>query len=132
MSKSLLNGKITILINSDRTTISLEDENSRLTVVEIELTPEQLSQALSRLSNTPCKFTFNQSGLIGKIHECKKLEFELQEELQLYNRDDEAVYQIALQQCPDGWVPDKYFRSQDSFFKKDGKQWARCTIRRWV
>ena len=25
-----------------------------------------------------------------------------------------------------------FFGSQNSFFKRDGKQYARCTIRRWV
>lgn len=132
MKETLLDGKINILVNRDKTMITLADVNSNLKVVEIELTPQQLSQALSRLSGTPCKFQFNQSDKIGKMHECKNFEFELPKELQDYHKDYEAIYQAALAQCPDGWEPDKYFRSQDSFFTKNDKQWARCTIRRWV
>lgn len=30
------------------------------------------------------------------------------------------------------WVSDNYFQSQDSFFSKDGKNYARAVIRRWV
>lgn len=132
MNKQLMDGKITLLVNSDETTIEVEDVNSRLSVIKIKLTPEQLSQALSRLSSTPCQFQFNDSGLIGKIHKCKKIEFELPDELQGYSRDDGVLHLFALTKCSDGWVPDKYFGSQDSFFTKDGRRWARCTIRRWV
>jgi hypothetical protein len=30
-----------------------------------------------------------------------------------------------------GWIARTYFGSQNSFFTKNGKQYARCTIERW-
>ena len=50
-----INGKITILINQEYTRIELRDDDASTTFVEIKLTPEQLSMALSRLAFTPCK-----------------------------------------------------------------------------
>ena len=34
--------------------------------------------------------------------------------------------------CPVGWTSDDYFGFQHSFFMKDGEEWARVTVRRWV
>lgn len=43
-----------------------------------------------------------------------------------------AAADIADRVCPDGWIADHYFNSQNSFYYKDGQTWARTTIRRWV
>ena len=42
------------------------------------------------------------------------------------------LQKIAQSHLSDGWIADAYFGSQNSFFKKDGKQYARATIRRWL
>ena len=47
-------------------------------------------------------------------------------------RDKETAKEIIQKVCPEGWKPDMGFNSQDSFFSKDGKEYARTTIRRWV
>jgi hypothetical protein len=46
--------------------------------------------------------------------------------------DKEQAMELAKEHCPYGWTPDLYFNSQDSFFYKDKKRFARTTIRRWV
>lgn len=47
------------------------------------------------------------------------------------NRKEVAIETIKTV-CPDGWTPDLYFGSQNSFFRENGKEYARVTIRRWI
>lgn len=51
----LTNGKISLLVGQDYTTIELYDSVSCSTFVKVVLTNEQLASALSRLAHTPCK-----------------------------------------------------------------------------
>jgi hypothetical protein len=126
-----LDGKITICINRDETRIYIEDKNSGVRFLDVELTPDQLSSALSRLANTPCKIKVRGLNKIGKKHEHKTFEFELPKNLIGYDKKKE-VAEYSNKICPQGWCSDQYFDSQNSFFQRDGKEWARCTIRRWV
>jgi hypothetical protein len=70
---------------------------------------------------------------VGKNMEHKRLEFQMPSGVveTAYTRDEVAAMR-AKDNCPDGWVPDLYFNSQDSYFKEMGKDMAHCTIRRWV
>lgn len=126
----LENAKITILIGSDKTTIELHDTDAGIQFMTIELTPNQLSQALSRISHTPCKMSINGIERIGKVMEMDKIEFECNG-LSRYSNLDEIV-KLGKKNTPDGWICDNYYGSQTSFFTKSGKQHARATIRRWV
>ena len=40
--------------------------------------------------------------------------------------------QVLLDEQGDGWIADGYFHSQNSFFEKDKKKYARDVIRRWI
>jgi len=122
-----INGTISILINSDYTTIEIEDKDANTTFVKVRLTPEQLSMALSRLSYTPCEMEVHKLERVGKRHEHKSHEFEIPNDVK-----NNELHNLALLSCENGWTPDNYFGSQNSFFTKDGKKYARCTIRRWV
>ena len=73
----------------------------------------------------------NNLGRVGMKREHKTLEFRISKDIAYEDRKDMA-YELALENCPEGWVPDKYFSSQGSFFNKDGVEMARTTIRRWV
>jgi len=68
---------------------------------------------------------------IGKKHENKRFEFEIPRDL-ASSRNESELQKLAQSLLKDGWIAERYFSSQDSFFKKDGVQYARCTIRRWV
>lgn len=131
-----MKGKITILINRDSTTIELVDDKSGVGFVEITLTAEQLSSALSRMSMTDCEFITRGLDVIGKQHENKTFEFKIPDTINSNRyRNKSAEKQLsdyADTLLSDGWKADVYFRSQNSFFKKDGENWARCTIRRYV
>ena len=127
-----IEGKISIFIGRDSTTIEIYDTNANIKFCQIELTPEQLSSALSRLSYTECKSVHVMSlDKVGKKHEHKTMEFELPRDVSFKSRHSVANI-VSLNVCPEGWTPDNYFGSQDSFFQKDGKQYARCIIRRYV
>lgn len=128
-----LKGHITLLVERARTSIAIYDDLSGQLICEVELTPEQLSSALSRLSHTPCDVTIYEGAFerLGKTMEVTKLEFEIPEGLSRRENVKELT-DLATLAAPEGWQPDAYFGSQDSFFNKDGKKFARCHIRRWV
>jgi len=126
-----LEGRISVLINRDGTTIEVEDENANARFLKITLTPEQLSAALSRQMAVECEIEVRGLEKIGKKHENKRFEFEIPSDL-ASSRNDLELQKLAQSLLNDGWIAEGYFSSQDSFFKKDGVQYARCTIRRWV
>lgn len=127
-----LEGRISILIGRDYTTIEVEDELSGQTFAKVKLTPEQLSAALSRQACVKCELEVNGTDRIGKKHENKSFTFEIDKDDAGYNHDPKKLQAIAQSKLDDGWIAESYFGSQNSFFAKDGKQYARCTIRRWV
>ena len=126
-----LEGKISILINPDATTIEVEDENANTRFLTITLTPEQLSAALSRQMAIECEIEVKGLEKIGKKHENKSFEFEIPSDL-ASSRNENELQKLAQSLLNDGWIAESYFSSQNSFFKKDGVQYARCTIRRWI
>ena len=127
-----IKGDITMLVNSDSTSIEIRDRSANITFLRIELSPSDLSKMLSRLGHVPCELEINALDKIGKKHENKKFEFEVPEKVDRWRMNHNELEKHANSLLSDGWVSDGYFQSQDSFFSKDDKDWARCTIRRWV
>lgn len=125
------NAKITMLINSEYTEIEISDSDSNTILAKIKLTPEQLSTMLSRQAYVSCECLTGVLTRIGKKHENKYFEFEITR-----SRDiDDLILdcnEALFKQGMDEWVADKYYGSQSSFFSKDGKNYARTVIRRWV
>jgi len=126
-----LKGKITILVGREDTTIEVVDANANTTFLKVILTPEELSMALSRQAYVPCEIEVAGLERVGKKHEHKNFEFEIPKELASSSKEKE-LQSLAQSQLTDGWIAEGYFSSQSSFFKKDYKQFARCTIRRYV
>lgn len=120
---------ITILVNKDVTEIQLHDKLSGITFATIELTSEQFCDALGRLAYTPCKIDVQGTHLLNKEMVVDKLEFPF--ESKSYTNRSELAKIESKKYIPEGWESDGYFNSQDSFFKKDGKDYARVTIRKW-
>jgi hypothetical protein len=125
------NPKITMLINQDYTEIKINDADANTTLASVKLTPAQLSRMLSREGNVECECNTGDLKKIGKKHENKSFEFEITysnstEDLSL--ACNEALFQQGMYE----WESDNYYTSQSSFFSKDGKKYARATIRRWV
>jgi hypothetical protein len=129
-----INGKITILVNREYTTIELIDDDAGITFARVKLTPEQLSAALSRIAYTSCDMELIGLEKIGKKMEYKQFEFELPRKgLSSQNAEElSGIAQKILNESNEGWIAENYFSSQKTFFSRDGKDYARCTIRRWV
>jgi len=129
----LEDARISILIDREKTRIELHDMSASIMFLEITLTAEQLSSALSRLAYTECEIEINGFDKIGKSMELSTLEFELPESIDRYKKDAaDKIKDLAIQNCPVDWKPDLSFNSQNSFFSKDGKQYARTFMRRWI
>lgn len=126
-------GRITILVEHEYTTIRLHDGDSSTTFAEAKLTPEQLSQALSRLSMTKCEIELHGLDRIGKVHENSNFTFAITEE---HRKDRTLLYDACLlalkKEGMEDWTPDNYWGRQSTFSKKDGVTYATATIRRWV
>lgn len=129
-----LEGKLTILINREYTEIEIEDENANIRFVRIRLNPEQLSAVLSRQACVDCELDIVGIDKIGKKHENKDFIFEIPKKLRNsdYKEQLSSIAQSLLNKQGEGWIAESYFASQNSFFEKDGKTYARCTVRRWV
>ena len=127
-----IDAQITMLFNDDGLTIEIRDYNASVTFVDIHMTSEQVCQAFSRLAHTPVESCeIRGVEYIGKVMENKRFEFQLPPKSTVVNRKELAC-QALSSECPEGWEPSNSFSSQDSFFSKDGKEYARTTIRRWV
>ena len=123
-----MKGSITFLPSQEGTTIIVKDNASRINFLEIALTNDELASMMSRLANTPCEIEVKGLDRVGKQMEHKMFEFQCNEK-----ENANWIVEMALER--DGmkdWIADKGFQSQNSFFAKDGKQFARTTIRRWI
>lgn len=130
-----LQGKITIsrvgLAENDQIEITIKDKDACVEFVTASLSLEDFAQAITGISFTDCTFEVRGLDIVGKKMEMKRMEFQLDDEIEWKDRKAVA-FDTAKAICEEGWTPDSYFGGQDSFFKKDNKQWARCIIRRWV
>jgi len=130
----LTDPRISILINGEGTTIEVYDTKSSLQIMEIKLTPEQLSQALGRLGHTKCEVILSGIENVDKTHENEYFTFEIPEELERNAKG--ALNQKCLKALKEAgkedWTPDNNYNSQNSFSRKEGKFYATSIIRRWV
>jgi len=125
----LNDGRITMLASENGMIIELRDNDASVVFAKVEMNTKQLAQALSRLGYTTCKIEVQGLDKLGKKMEIDKLVFEIPDDW--YN-EKELAMTLVKEKCPEGWTPDLYFNSQNSFFIKDGVRFARTTIRRWV
>lgn len=123
-----MKGQISIYINEDKTTIQVRDVKSHIVFLEINLTPEQLSMALSRLSDTPCELKVRGLDKVGKNMGYKTLELPVPENAS--NEEIEHIFDNHLKGSE--WISDNYFNAKNSFFYKEKQKYARTTIRRWI
>ena len=117
-------------MEDDFISIIVEDDLSGARFLELKLGMADFARAISGLHGVGATGTVRGLDVIGLKHECRKFEFELSEGTKF--RDKETARKIVQEVCPEGWEPDTGFGNQDSFYKKDGKEYAKTTIRRWV
>lgn len=132
-----IEGRISILVSQKGATIEINDDSANVNFLEIKLSPEQFMACLGRLSNVKCQLEVKGLDKVGKTHENSTFEFKLPDwYVKLPYKDKAENYKqlslVAQNQLSDGWIAENYFGSQNSFFTKDGEEWARVTIRRWI
>ena len=110
----------------------LWDRVSGTMFARITMDSDSFAKALGGLSEVKCEkadvFALDR---LNKKHEHKTFEFPLPEDVGFGDCKPAAI-QAAKDAAPVGWTSDCSFSSQNSFFQKDGKPWARTIIRRWV
>jgi hypothetical protein len=121
---------LSIQINEEHVNITFMDSYNE--VCSLNVGHREFNQALGRLSCVPCLDADVRPEVAGKIMEHKPFEFQIDLTGVSYKRKRVVTRVKALELCPDGWYPDTHFGSQESFFERDGEQWARTTIRRFV
>ena len=123
---------ITIRFRNDGMEIELHDRDASITFAEVTLTSKQVIQAFSGLGYTGCRIDLKGLEKVGRKMEHMVLEFLLPKVEKRHRMSDEELTCLAEAVLPDGWASDNYFHSQNTFFSRDGKNWARTTMRRWV
>ena len=128
-----INAQIDLLFSHEGLDIRIFDDDANITLVTLHLNQEQTCQAMSRLSRTHAeKCEIRGIDKIGKTMEMDHITFPMPKGVE-YKKRAQVAYEIAKDKCPEGWVPDNYFGSQNSFRNaKNGQLIARATIRRWV
>jgi len=132
---NIIKGEATLLFNAEGLHLEIRDDNASIKFLDIHFDEKQTCQLLSRRSNIHCDMEIYGLDRIGKKMEWDKIEFEIPENIN-YKDQDKVCYEKAKEYClqhltPD-WEPDLSFNSQDSFFRRDNKDYARCTVRKWV
>jgi hypothetical protein len=125
-----INGNLSILVSKECTRIEIKDSDAGTRFLSIKLDPETFCALLGRLADVSVELEVRGLEKVGKKMEIDKLEFEIPPHD--YASKDHLAIEEAKRVSPAGWIPDGYFNSQDSYFSIDGKDMARCTIRRWV
>jgi len=136
MKQDGLKGKITISrVRGGGSTedgpiqITIQDEDALIEFVQINVSLADFTEAVTGLAYTPCAFSVRGLDKVGKKREHRTFEFPLPDGS--FNHKKTAC-EVLPTVCPEGWTARDLFNSQDSFFQKDGKVWARTLIMRWV
>jgi len=110
--------------------IRVEDCVSGIEFMDLEIPLAGFAEALTGLAMVDCDADVRALENVGKQHEHEIIEFRVGD----VNWDQRQVNAclMAHKATPPGWYPPTYFGSQHSFFERDGEQWARGNMERWV
>lgn len=131
-------GKITISrISSNQENylpikITIDDVDAVTQFLEIEMSLENFAECLTGLAARPCEFKTRGLQNIGKKREMADFTIELPEGTINRRNSEEVATERAEKLCPDGWIVSTYFNSQSSFYRENGKEYARTNIFRWI
>lgn len=123
------NASITFLIREEGATLEIVDETSRVRVVKLKLTCEDVCRMFSRHAFLPCFVEYGNLSRVGKKLVLDNIKFEMP--VCDYNKRNEIAYSKAVELCPEGWQVDNYFGSKNNWFNKDNKNYCNATIRKW-
>ena len=130
------NARITILVSEGGAVIQIHDRDASVQMAEVRMTSAQFCAAIGRQGYVECEMEVCDLSRVGKAMEMKELVFGISvPEKDRYDREKmkKIAIKAAKTECPEGWIPDTYYGSQNSFYiGSDGVQYARTLIRRWV
>ena len=113
--------------------VLIEDADSRIEFVHLELDLASFMRALTGLAYVECDMETNGLEHVGKLCERKELIVEMPDEADHSRLNRVRIaYGRAKQKAPEGYTVSSCFGSQDSFFRKDDRNYARTTMTRWV
>jgi hypothetical protein len=114
--------------------ITVEDDDAVINFVEINMTLEDFANALMGSGMMDCEIVVRNLENVGKKREQDTIIFEMPKSDHLVYGDDrkEIAKKLAQDACPNGWGVSESFSSQNSFFSKGGKDYARAFIVRWI
>jgi len=137
---------LTILGDEKGVHIDIYDSDAGICFLQIKLTPEDfLGLTLGRNAQRQVTGEFHSVHRVGKQLKIDHITFRIPDSID-YKERENIAYAAALTHsaCQQGWIPDKYFGSQNSFFTKQkpfeqqelassrSESWARATVRKWV
>ena len=122
-------GRVQSNCEDDYVKIDIIDSLSSRTFVNLKMTMTEFALLITGLSNCEAMGEVQHLEKVGRKMEHRSFAFEIGSKT--VGGKKEALKAIETA-CPEGWEPDLGFNSQDTFFEKDGKDYARTTIRRWV
>jgi len=131
-----MKGKITIsktygnYDNPRPVRITITDTDANIDFAEINLSLEEIAEALLGLAHVECEITTHDLKNVGKTREMDTLIVKFPEEINYPTKQD--AHDFAIQQMPETWELRDSFTSQKSFFEENGKKYARANIIRWV
>jgi hypothetical protein len=121
-----VNAKLSINIGEEKTILTIKDCKAGIQFLELVVDNNMLLRALGRFGLVECDCELRGLENVGKKLVIDSMVFIVPE------HDKTLAGAIADERCPAGWIPDKSFSSQDSFLYKDGRIFAKTTIRKWV
>ncbi len=122
-------------LSKDLIVVSISDKAAGIRqMVSVEMSLEDFARAATGIAEQPGRGRARQLEGCGRKQETKNFHFEMPPgSASTYGDGRKKIAREAIREtCPHGWKPDLSFNSQNTFWKQDGKQWARTVIRRWV
>jgi len=116
--------------------VSIRDETSSTNFTEIQLSLADFALCVTGLSCMKGEGSVRNLDRVGKRMEMEHISFEipdcLYEERKEVAKKHGDKYLVDKGLSRSGWIVSDSFNSQNSFYNKDDKHYARATIRRWV
>ena len=111
--------------------IKVKDSTAGVNFLDIEIPLDNFAECLTGLAAVDCSIEVRGLENVGKTIKRENLVFEMPASIK-YSERKSAAFDLAKLAAPAGWVVRDYFDSQDSFFTKDGKDYAQTQMMRWV
>jgi len=123
-----LKGKVSVRSRYNGVSISVKDDTSVTTFLEIEMDPVSWSSCLGGQSSIPAILEINNLDRVGLKRISDMLVFEIEDKIY----SDDEIEMEAMKHIPEGWDSTFNFGSQDSRFHEEGKKYAKTAIHKRV